>query len=125
MSVRAVCRTAGVTERYFYESFSDRDELVLTVFGQVAAAVFAGVEKAVSGQRSPRAIAAATVDAVVGLPLDEPAKGRVLFISNLIYTRFSEIANYPSGAAISVVLFFLAMLIVYAMTYLVNRGWQQ
>ncbi|MGO4441069.1 ABC transporter permease [Rhizobium sp. RAF56] len=51
-------------------------------------------------------------------------KGRVLFISNLIYTRFSEIANYPSGAAISVVLFFLAMLIVYAMTYLVNRGWQ-
>ena len=32
-------------------------------------------------------------------------KGRVLFISNLIYNRFSEIANYPSGAAISIVLF--------------------
>ena len=52
-------------------------------------------------------------------------KGRVLFISNLIYTRFSEIANYPSGAAISVVLFVLAMLIVYAMTAMINKRWPQ
>ena len=52
-------------------------------------------------------------------------KGRVLFISNLIYTRFSEIANYPSGAAISVVLFVMAMLIVYAMTAVINKWWPQ
>jgi len=52
-------------------------------------------------------------------------KGRVLFISNMIYTRFSEIANYPSGAAISVVLFVLAMGIVYAMTKLINSWWPQ
>ena len=51
-------------------------------------------------------------------------KGRVLFISNLIYNRFSEIANYPSGAAISIVLFVLAMLIVYVMTHQVNKRWQ-
>ena len=50
-------------------------------------------------------------------------KGRVLFISNLIYNRFSEIANYPSGAAISIVLFILAMAIVYVMSALVNRRW--
>ena len=52
-------------------------------------------------------------------------KGRVLFISNLIYTRFSEIANYPSGAAISVVLFVLAMGIVYVMTAAINKRWPQ
>ena len=52
-------------------------------------------------------------------------KGRVLFISNLIYTRFSEIANYPSGAAISVVLFVMAMGIVYAMTAMINKRWPQ
>jgi ABC-type spermidine/putrescine transport system permease subunit I len=51
-------------------------------------------------------------------------KGRVLFISNLIYNRFSEIANYPSGAAISIVLFVLAMLIVYVLTHQVNKRWQ-
>lgn len=28
LTVRAVCRAAGLTERYFYESFADRDEFV-------------------------------------------------------------------------------------------------
>jgi putative spermidine/putrescine transport system permease protein len=50
-------------------------------------------------------------------------KGRVLFISNLIYTRFSEIADYPSGAAISVVLFALALGLVYLMSRQVGRRW--
>ncbi|MGV8949560.1 MAG: ABC transporter permease [Cypionkella sp.] len=52
-------------------------------------------------------------------------KGRVLFISNLIYTRFSEIANYPSGAAMSVVLFVLAMVMVYALAHVVSKWGQQ
>ena len=50
-------------------------------------------------------------------------KGRVLFISNLIYNRFSEIANYPSGAAISIVLFAVALLIVYVMSNQVAKRW--
>jgi ABC-type spermidine/putrescine transport system permease subunit I len=50
-------------------------------------------------------------------------KGRVLFISNLIYNRFSEIADYPSGAAISIVLFAVALAIVYAMSRFVAKQW--
>jgi len=50
-------------------------------------------------------------------------KGRVLFISNLVYNRFSEIADYPSGAAISMVLFFVALAIVYATSRQVNKRW--
>src|SRR5690348_403378 len=50
-------------------------------------------------------------------------KGRVLFISNLIYNRFSEIADYPSGAAISIVLFAVALTIVYAMSRFVASQW--
>jgi ABC-type spermidine/putrescine transport system permease subunit I len=50
-------------------------------------------------------------------------KGRVLFISNLIYNRFSEIADYPSGAAISMVLFLVALAIVYATSRQVARRW--
>lgn len=50
-------------------------------------------------------------------------KGRVLFISNLIYNRFSEVANYPSGAAISIVLFVLAMFIVYVLSAAVSKRW--
>jgi putative spermidine/putrescine transport system permease protein len=51
-------------------------------------------------------------------------KGRVLFISNLIYNRFSEIADYPSGAAISIVLFVVALATVYVMSRQVNRRWK-
>ncbi|MBC8037955.1 MAG: ABC transporter permease [Rhizobiales bacterium] len=50
-------------------------------------------------------------------------KGRVLFISNLIYNRFSEIANYPSGAAVSMVLFFVALSIIYVTSRQVAKRW--
>ena len=50
-------------------------------------------------------------------------KGRVLFISNLIYNRFSEIADYPSGAAVSMVLFFAALSIVYITSRQVTKRW--
>jgi len=41
-------------------------------------------------------------------------KGRVLFLSNTIYTRFSDIANYPSGAAVSLSMLALSMLVIAA-----------
>jgi ABC-type spermidine/putrescine transport system permease subunit I len=43
-------------------------------------------------------------------------KGRILFVSNLIYSRFGEVGDYPSGAAISVVLLLLSLAVVYALT---------
>jgi ABC-type spermidine/putrescine transport system permease subunit I len=52
-------------------------------------------------------------------------KGRVLFISNLIYNRFSEIADYPSGAAISIVLFIFTLTIVYVLSRQVHKRWAQ
>jgi ABC-type spermidine/putrescine transport system permease subunit I len=51
-------------------------------------------------------------------------KGRVLFISNLVYNRFSEIADYPSGAAISIVLLFVALAIVDVTSRQVNKRWK-
>jgi ABC-type spermidine/putrescine transport system permease subunit I len=50
-------------------------------------------------------------------------KGRVLFISNLVYNRFSEIADYPSGAAIAMVLFAVALIVVYVISRQVSRRW--
>lgn len=40
-------------------------------------------------------------------------KGKVTFISNMIYNRFGELANYPSGAAISVVVLLLTLSFIY------------
>jgi ABC-type spermidine/putrescine transport system permease subunit I len=50
-------------------------------------------------------------------------KGRVTFVSNLIYNRFSEIANYPSGSAISLVMLLLLLLLVYVISRLLSRHW--
>jgi putative spermidine/putrescine transport system permease protein len=48
-------------------------------------------------------------------------RGIVLFTTNLMYVRFTDVANYPSGAAIGVVMFVLATAIIYAMAALVRR----
>jgi ABC-type spermidine/putrescine transport system permease subunit I len=51
-------------------------------------------------------------------------RGQVLFVSNLIFSRFAEVANYPSGAAISVVMLVVSMLVVYVMTRIAERRWK-
>jgi ABC-type spermidine/putrescine transport system permease subunit I len=48
-------------------------------------------------------------------------RGVVLFTTNLMYTRFSDVANYPSGAAIGVIMLVIACSLVYAMTFVVRR----
>jgi len=55
VSVRSICARARLTPRYFYESFADRDELLLAVFDNIAeeaaAAVIAAVLEAPDGAR--------------------------------------------------------------------------
>lgn len=49
-------------------------------------------------------------------------KGIVLFATNLIFNRFSELANYPpGGAAIAVVMLLLSFLIIYGIVRVVGR----
>ena len=48
-------------------------------------------------------------------------KGIVLFATNLIFNRFSEMAHYPGGAAIAVVMLLLSFLIIYAIVRVVSR----
>ena len=57
VSVRSVCRHARLTDRYFYESFADRGELLLAVYDRVAAqAADALVQAAASGGGEIRAL---------------------------------------------------------------------
>ncbi len=39
-------------------------------------------------------------------------RGQVIFVSNLIYARFAELANYPSGSALSISLLAISLVIV-------------
>lgn len=47
-------------------------------------------------------------------------RGRVSFVSNLIYSRFSDVANFPSGAAISIVMMLLSMFLIFFVSRLAS-----
>lgn len=101
-SVRAVCRTSGVTERYFYENFKDRDELVLTVYDDVAGEILTAIVQAVGAtDGSPKAVATAAVDAAVAMIIDDPEKAQVLFVSivsdPILYAKIDEFGPLLSG----------------------------
>lgn len=84
LAVRAVCRRARLTERYFYESFGDREELLLAVYGRVADEAHRALAGAVAAAGpDPRARASAAVNAFVDLITDDPRKGRVLLLEPL------------------------------------------
>jgi len=48
LTVRAICRQAGLGVRYFYESFTDKDEFIAAVFDWVIADIAATTQAAVS-----------------------------------------------------------------------------
>ncbi|OKH81633.1 TetR family transcriptional regulator [Mycobacterium sp. ST-F2] len=72
-TVRAVCRAAGLTERYFYESFTDRDDFVRAVYDEVCTTAMAALTSS-QGARD-------AVERFVTMMVDDPTRGRVLLIA--------------------------------------------
>jgi AcrR family transcriptional regulator len=96
VSVRAVCRHAKLTERYFYESFGDRDELVVAVYEHVATEARQVLLDAAPDPRRPaEERAEAAVTAFVELIVDDPRKGRVL-----LFAPITDPALAARGAAV-------------------------
>ncbi|HEY3711805.1 MAG TPA: TetR/AcrR family transcriptional regulator [Amycolatopsis sp.] len=83
VSVRAVCRQAKLTERYFYESFADREELVAAVYEHVGEQAREALAAAVRDAPDGRQRAERAVTAFVELVLDDPRLGRVLLLAPL------------------------------------------
>jgi AcrR family transcriptional regulator len=103
VSVRAVCRHAELTERYFYENFADREELVVAVYEHVAGQLSQALIDAVPDTRAePAARAEAAVTALVELMVDDPRKGRVLLLAPVTDPALSArgVALLPAFAAL-------------------------
>jgi AcrR family transcriptional regulator len=89
LTVRGVCRLAGVAVRYFYESFADKDEFVAAVFDGVIADIAATTQAAVADappDQQNRAGMANLVRTIGG----DPRVGRLLFsaqLSNAVLAR--------------------------------------
>lgn len=103
VSVRAVCRSARLTERYFYESFADRDELVVAVYEEVVTEAHRALVDAVgSSAPDPRLRAQTAVAAFVRMILGDPRKGRVLLLAPLADPTLSRrgVERLPMFAAL-------------------------
>lgn len=80
LSVRSVCRACGLNTRYFYESFTDTDELLGAAYDMIAERLATRVEAEMSATGSSvRSRTAAGVRAVLGFGSDDPRCGRILF----------------------------------------------
>ncbi len=73
VTVRAVCRRAALTERYFYESFSDRDEFVRAIYDDVCTRAMTVLASA----STPRE----AVERFVTMMVDDPMSGRALLLA--------------------------------------------
>lgn len=79
--VREVCKAAGLTERYFYESFAGKEELLRELARQI-------VDDFLAAAAPSLALAAsdidATIDGAVGAAVhsltDDPRRARILFV---------------------------------------------
>ncbi|GFG98197.1 TetR/AcrR family transcriptional regulator [Mycobacterium timonense] len=82
VTVRGVCRRAGLAARYFYESFTDKDEFVSCVFDWVVAELAATTQAAVAAvpaDEQTRAGIANIVRTITG----DARVGRLLFSTQL------------------------------------------
>lgn len=79
-TVRAICHSAQLNPRYFYESFDDLDALVVALYDQLVADLRSAVMAAVAVVGDdPRAQVRATVEATVRFVDDDRRRGRVLY----------------------------------------------
>jgi AcrR family transcriptional regulator len=110
VTVRAACRAAKLSERYFYESFDGRDALLRAVHAQVAGqardAIVAVVAAhgAAGGDADDEALAHAAVAAFTAFLEEDPRRGRVLLsesFSDTVLARH-DVELVPAFAALLV-----------------------
>lgn len=84
VTVRSVCRRSGLTDRYFYENYAGRDELLTALLEVVSAQTYAALAAAFDeAGDDPREQAIALVNTAAVIVLDDPRKGRLLLVEPL------------------------------------------
>ncbi|MFC0041851.1 TetR family transcriptional regulator [Actinomadura rayongensis] len=81
LTLRNVCRQAGLTERYFYESFKDRDDLLSALYDQLTSRILDTTYAAVAAAPPTLADQArAGMHAFVHAVADDVREARIVFV---------------------------------------------
>lgn len=84
MRIQDVCRGVNLSERYFYEFFSNREEFLLAVVTAATAELFADCAKAASAAGSdPTDIARATLGAFIDHFRNNPVAARITMVETV------------------------------------------
>ena len=80
-TVKMICAEAGLTERYFYESFSNREAFFEAVYGRVAEIIGGLMNEAIeAAPEEPEAKARALIDAYFDKIEADPKFARILLL---------------------------------------------
>jgi len=79
-TVKAVCEAAGLTERYFYESFANSEELLIACFNEVTFAVLGEILAARAAGPEPEDRSRAMLHAYFAALQREPRSARVFLV---------------------------------------------
>lgn len=80
-SVKLVCRAAGLTERYFYESFTDREDCLAKLYCQIATDMRAATVAAIAAAGTDvDDIVRAGLTAFIRYLTDDPRRARVVLV---------------------------------------------
>ncbi|AWB93888.1 TetR/AcrR family transcriptional regulator [Aeromicrobium chenweiae] len=109
VTMTRICAAAGLTERYFYQSFSGLDEALMAVMDDIAAQI---AERAVAAvdetEGGPTERVRAGIGAFVEILTDDPRKGRVAIVESVsldalrphrarLLRQFAELAQHEAG----------------------------
>jgi AcrR family transcriptional regulator len=79
LTMRAACREAGLSQRYFYETFTDRDELAGAAYQACYSTMLAEIARSAGPRETVEDRLRASFDAVVTVILKDPRIGRIMF----------------------------------------------
>jgi AcrR family transcriptional regulator len=81
LGVRSVCAKARLTPRYFYESFTNLDELLVVLVDQVSAEVMSGAQKEISKAPADlRSQCRAAAGGAYAALLSDPRKAKAMLV---------------------------------------------
>ena len=79
VTVRSVCGRGALNTRYFYESFTDTDELLGAVYDDVVHDLVGALAEAMTNQPDDRARLRAGIRTVLDFSSGDPRRGKILF----------------------------------------------